>query len=112
MLSAAMAYSLDENDCTWNEMLPSNPMFDKLRDKGGLPTGNANILCEIRGDLFVWSDAEKVLLTTNLKRLMAYHSKADQVYQVCKYKKSGASLSCSWFLPHRFYVSASNRRAQ
>ena len=78
-----MASFLDENDCTWNEMLPSNPMFDRLREKDGAPVINGNILCEIRGDLFVWNDAEKVLLTTNLKRLMAYHTKDNQVYQVC-----------------------------
>lgn len=78
-----MASFLDENDCTWNEMLPNNPMFDRLREKDSAPVINGNILCEIRGDLFVWNDAEKVLLTTNLKRLMAYHTRDDQIYQVC-----------------------------
>ena len=78
-----MASFLDENDCAWNEMLPNNPMFDRLREKDSAPVINGNILCEIRGDLFVWNDAEKVLLTTNLKRLMAYHTRDDQIYQVC-----------------------------
>ena len=73
---------LDENDCTWNEKLPSNPIFDQLREKGGAPVINGNILCEIRGDLFVWNDAEKALLTTNLKRLKTFHQKHDQIHQV------------------------------
>ena len=79
-----MVSLLDENDCTWNEMLPTNPMFDRLREKDGAPVINGNILCEIRGDLFVWNDAEKVLLTTNLKRLMAYLAKVNHLYQVCR----------------------------
>lgn len=89
-----MASFLDENDCTWNEMLPSNPMFDRLRKKDSALVINGNILCEIRGDLFVWNDAEKVLLTTNLKRLMAYHTKDDQVYQVCN-SQNGIKINFS-----------------
>lgn len=79
-----MAYSLEDVD-TWNEMLPHNAMFDRLSERPGPPVINGNILCEIRGDLFVWSDTEKVLLTTNLKRLMAYYcqSSDEQIYQVC-----------------------------
>ena len=92
-----MASLLDENECTWNEMLPRNPMFDRLREKDVAPVINGNILCEIRGDLFVWNDAEKVLLTTNLKRLMAYHTKDDQIYQVC-------NMWCSQIIGAVLYV--------
>lgn len=82
----AMAHYMDDCECTWNEMLPCNPIFENLRDvKNGHPVRNGNIFCNIRGNLFVWEDTKKVLLTTNLKRLMAYHTKDDQVYQVCTF---------------------------
>lgn len=60
-------------------------MFDELRDEYSV-TGNAqedsyaaserapalvNLMCESRGDLFVWSEAKSALLTTNLKRIKA-----------------------------------------
>ena len=81
-----MADYEDDYECTWNEILPSNPMFERLRDCNSPPVMNGNILCQVRGDLFVWSDAEKVLLTTNLKRLKAFIkeflTKDDQIYQV------------------------------
>ena len=77
----------DDYEYTWNELLPSNPMFERLRKVNCPPVRNGNIICDIRGDLFVWDEAEKVLLTTNLKRLMAYHSKDDQIFQVHTYFK-------------------------
>lgn len=69
-----------EEDCSWTELLPENPLFERLREEGCEQLENADLVCEIRGDLFVWSQANTALLTTNLKRLMAYPGEP-QVYQ-------------------------------
>lgn len=71
-----MADSENGDDYEWYELLPDNPLFQELslanRD---LPKD----ICEIRGDVFAWNDRDKVLLTTNLKRLAG---KQEQKYQV------------------------------
>lgn len=57
----------------WTELLPASPLFEQLRRDGGCRrSDNASLMCECRGDLFVWFEERKALLTTNLKRLMAY----------------------------------------
>ena len=73
--------ALEDADCAWTELLPNNPLFERLREEGCEQLENVDLMCEIRGDLFVWSQAETALLTTNLKRLMAY-PEGPQVYQV------------------------------
>lgn len=69
-----MAYDLEEVDAAhWTELLPRNPLFEELRRDGGCRRpDNASLMCEIRGDLFVWCEERKALLTTNLKRLAAH----------------------------------------
>ena len=57
---------------SWMEMLPGSAIFDELREEGEEPLQGANVMCDIRGDLFVWSQSQPALLTTNLKRLVAF----------------------------------------
>ena len=71
----------DEVDCDWTELLPQNSLFEQLREEGSDVLKSGNLVCEIRGDLFVWSAAKSALLTTNLKRLKA-HPAAEQTFQV------------------------------
>ncbi len=69
---------------SWHDLLKSHPLFGYLKNS---PTSTKekrkNVMCEIRGDLFVWCSYGS-LLTTNLKRMVAYPSK-ESVYQVSKY---------------------------
>ena len=67
--------------CEWTDLLPLSPLFERLREQGTEVVKNGNLMCEIRGDLFVWSSAESAVLTTNLKRLKA-HPSAEQTFQV------------------------------
>ena len=76
---------------SWTELLPENPIFEELRMEGDVPLKGANVMCEIRGDLFVWSQTKATLLTTNLKRLVAYPSQPP-VFQVIV---SSIWLGCS-----------------
>ena len=62
----------DEDVCSWTELLPSHPLFEELKESPCKPLEDGNVLCEIRGDLFAWCQAKSAMLTTNLKRLMAY----------------------------------------
>jgi len=66
---------------SWTELLPENPIFEELRIEGDVSVNGANVMCEIRGDLFVWSQTKSALLTTNLKRLVASPSQPP-VFQV------------------------------
>jgi len=61
-----------ETSESWMELLPESAIFDELRAEGEEPLEGANVMCEIRGDLFVWSQSQPALLTTNLKRLVAF----------------------------------------
>ena len=65
---------------SWTELLPENPIFEELRIEGDVSVNGANVMCEIRGDLFVWSQTKSALLT-NLKRLVASPSQPP-VFQV------------------------------
>jgi len=65
----------------WQDLLPTNPLFKTLQLACARKFGKRNLLCEIRGDLFVWSSDSTALLTTNLKRIVAFPAK-DLVYQV------------------------------
>ena len=71
-----------EDTENWQDLLAENPLFECLRQSSG-KGGRRNIMCEIRGDLFIWmsSDTTKCLLTTNLKRMVAFPTE-DPVYQV------------------------------
>ena len=60
---------------TWLEALRAHPLFNVLSDESGIGEGTL-LLCETRGDLFVWSSASSCLLTTNLKRIYARRSEA------------------------------------
>lgn len=73
--------AFEEEDCHWTDMLPENPLFDRLRDNAGGALEGVSLVCAIRGDLFVWRETEKALLTTNLKRIKAY-PRERQVFQV------------------------------
>lgn len=72
---------LDEDRC-WYELLERNQLFGRFRDSEGMAGGNRNLMCEIRGDLFVWCGSHKTMLTTNLKRIVAKPTEK-QVFQVC-----------------------------
>ena len=83
-----MAVSWNGDGDAWYECLQSNPLFEELRLAG---RDAPKDICEIRGDLFAWNDKDKVLLTTNLKRLMAdpdqkqvYQVRCINSYNVCK----------------------------
>ena len=65
----------------WTGFLPRNPLFELLLEEGVDEAYNGNLMCEIRGDLFVWNQSKSVLLTTNMKRLKA-HLSEDQSFQV------------------------------
>lgn len=65
----------------WTDRLPQSPLFEQLREEGTDVVKNGNLVCEIRGDLFVWSAAKSAVLTTNLKRLKA-HPSEEQAFQV------------------------------
>ena len=69
----------------WTTTLSEHPIFGELKDdccatevqedtyysvEGRVPA-LVNLICESRGDLFVWSEAKSALLTTNLKRIKA-----------------------------------------
>ena len=56
---------------SWTELLPESPIFERLKEAGALPEGEANVMCQIRGELFVWSHKERALLTTSLKKMTA-----------------------------------------
>ena len=73
-------YSEDVPD-DWTNLLHLNPLFESLREDGADVVKNANLMCEIRGDIFLWSPAKSAVLTTNLKRLKA-HLSEDQSFQV------------------------------
>ena len=69
----------------WTTALSQHPIFDVLKDDycatnvtqedsyagDGRVLAPVNLICESRGDLFVWSEAKSALLTTNLKRIKA-----------------------------------------
>ena len=65
----------------WTTALSQHPIFDELKDDycatedsyagDGRVSAPVNLICESRGDLFVWSEAKSALLTTNLKRIKA-----------------------------------------
>ncbi len=65
----------------WQELLRDHPLFHYLQYSPAEAERKKNVMCEIRGDLFVWSSRDSVLLTTNLKRMVAYPTK-DPIYQV------------------------------
>ena len=67
----------------WTDLVRLSPLFEQLREEGTEAVKNGNLMCEIRGDLFVWSSAESAVLTTNLKRLKA-HPSEEQTFQVNK----------------------------
>lgn len=70
-----------EEASDWTDLLPLNPLFERLREEGTDVNKNGNVMCEIRGDLFVWSSAKSAILTTNLKQLKA-HLSDEQEFQV------------------------------
>ena len=65
----------------WTDALKVHPMFAHLTEEC-CERDVRLLVCESRGDLFVWDSNSQLLLTTNLKRL---HSRKDEtgVYQVC-----------------------------
>ena len=73
--------SFFSSEADWTDALCHNPLFEVLREEGVEPVDNGNLVCEIRGDLFVWSSAKSAVLTTNLKRLKANPSE-EQCFQV------------------------------
>lgn len=79
-----MAVETDEVG-SWQELLSRHPLFEHIRLStstiGSEREGRKNVMCEIRGDLFVWSSHDSTLLTTNLKRIAA-HPEKECVYQV------------------------------
>ena len=65
---------------SWINALPYHPVFKNLSDE--LPNENDTpLLCESRGDIFIWNPSSWSMLTTNLKRL---HAQRDEslIYQV------------------------------
>ena len=83
-MSVSSFFSSEAVPSDWTDVLHENPLFEVLREGGGAaPVENGNIMCEIRGDLFVWDQSQGVLLTTNLKRLKA-HPTEPQSIQVCR----------------------------
>ena len=69
----------------WTTALSEHPIFGELKDDccaaeaqedtyysvDGRVPALVNLICESRGDLFIWSEAKSALLTTNLKRIKA-----------------------------------------
>ena len=80
-----MAFSEEWNEGPWFAALPQHHLFEALRDElqedGEKDKAEKLLVCETRGDLFVWCPPPRCLLTTNLKRLHARRDEAD-VYQV------------------------------
>lgn len=78
-----MAYSEEWSDGPWYAALPQHPIFEVLRDELADDRGGEGklLLCESRGDLFMWCPPLGCLLTTNLKRLHCHREEAG-VYQV------------------------------
>lgn len=62
---------------SWVELLPYCALFEELSSS----VNKEHIICETRGDLFVWDSEAQCLLTTNLKRLHAQRGES-HVYQV------------------------------
>lgn len=71
--------SLNGNGAAWLDLLPTRKLFFHLREHGGSSNGG-NVVCVIRENLFVWCQAEKGLLTMNLKRLSANPN--EDIFQV------------------------------
>ena len=88
----------DDAVSEWTDLLHLSPLFERLREKGTEVVKNGNLMCEIRGDLFVWSSAESAVFTTNLKRLKA-HPSEEQMFQVQAKYGVRDSPSPFWFLP-------------
>ena len=69
---------------SWVSCLPSHPIFE--RQDESLNADQPYLLCETRGDLFVWDPKDYCLRTTNLKRIHAESrdeiSEPSKVYQV------------------------------
>ena len=90
----------------WTELLPRSPLFECLREEGTDLVENGNLMCEIRGDLFVWSSAKSAVLTTNLKRLKA-HPDEEQIFQVGFFiSPLSRSLRPSLFIPQTLVCTA------
>ena len=70
-MSVSSFFSEDSAVLGWTDVLSQNPLFEVLGEEGVDPVNNGNLVCEIRGDLFVWCSAKSAVLTTNLKRLKA-----------------------------------------
>lgn len=76
------ASSSEDDDTSWQTLLKKHHIFRHLRNSPTIKESRKNVMCEIKGDLFVWSSHDQVLLATNLKKMVAYPEKND-VYQVC-----------------------------
>ena len=72
---------MDENEKSWVDVLPHKEVFTYLREKSDpVASVSGNILCTLRGDLFIWCQAVCEMLTFNLMQLSAYPQK--DIYQV------------------------------
>lgn len=78
---AETSSSVDDNEVSWLDSLPTKSLFSFLREKGSCNTGG-NVMCTIKENLFVWSQEELALLTINLKRLCA--NPTEDIFQVCE----------------------------
>ena len=75
----------------WTESLPRHIIFHELRALSSSASGAGarpgedpavtNIIGEAKGDLFVWVEDKKALLTTNLKHIKAFPTSSFK-YQV------------------------------
>lgn len=72
----------EPEELSWHQLLSfNNPIFKKLRASKNIEKDKMNLMCEIRGDLFVWCNRRKAMLTTHLKRIVAKPTNP-QVFQV------------------------------
>lgn len=98
----------------WTTALSEHPIFGELKDDccaaeaqedtyysvDGRVPALVNLICESRGDLFIWSEAKSALLTTNLKRIKASldpkpgsaAEHIDPVFQVRRWTKQMALM--------------------
>ena len=78
---------------SWVTALPDHPLFNHDDDNNDSHNADSNnvdsqyLLCETRGDLFVWDSKGYCLCTTNLKKLNAdtqseINEEPTEVYQV------------------------------
>ena len=77
---------MDENKISWLDTLPRKKLFTYLRESNGDLSGTTtadigNMMCTVRGNLFVWNPKTCEVLTLNMKHAVA-HPEDDPEYDI------------------------------